>query len=482
MKVIQLNEFAKLECFVDDYSPDQQPSPALLILPGGGYGCICYDTEGKPMVERFSKMGLRCFVLHYRVGENQTYPEALRDGVEAIQLIRKNAAEWGVIPENLAVVGFSAGGHLAAALGTLCTKLPRELLTDDASTPHIPNAMLLSFAVLSGSEIGHVGSMKSFFHTKELTEEQKELFSLEKQITDKTPPAFLWATVEDQVVPFENSSRFHLAMVKAKRTAELHVYPVGVHGMQFGYGRNDIVRWPEQAVTFLKDTCGFKFPSEAPKKRIVLSFDDAVVNHCTFVAPVLKKYGFNATFFISGFDKKWYEEHNAENLMTPEQIRSLHEQGFEIGNHTATHNMGTKEECEKELDAMTEYLTKECGVPAPISFAYPGGPYSDEMAAVLKERGYKYARTCDERFYQPAADDPLKVPAFNICYQTYFGYFSRINKNLPSLNFDENVPVFVFHGIPDVEHPWVNMDPYHFEHFIAFLAGNGYQGIAFKDL
>lgn len=484
MKEIKLNEFAKLECFVDDYSQSKPPAPALLILPGGGYGCICYATEGGPMVDRFSKLGLRCFVLHYRVGENQTYPDALRDGVEAIQLIRKNAKEWGVIPDNLAVIGFSAGGHLSAALGTLCTKLPREFLTDDATTPYIPNAMLLSFPVLSGTEIGHVGSMKNFFHKNELTQEDRDLFSLEKQITDLTPPAFLWATVEDQVVPFENSVLFHNAMVKAKRTAEMHIFPAGVHGMQFGYGRNDIARWPEQAVTFLKDSCGFKFPSNEPKKRFVLSFDDAVVNHYTFVAPILKKYGFNATFFVCNFDEKWHSEHSAANLMTPEQIRSLHEQGFEIGNHTYNHNMGTKEECERELSALTDYLTQTCGVPEPTSFAYPGGPYLEAMAEVLKEKGYKYARTASDSFvlYKPAEDDPLRVPAFSVCYQNYFNYFSNVNKILPSIDFEKNVPVFVFHGVPELEHPWVNMDPYHFEHFIAFLAGNGYQGIAFKDL
>lgn len=484
MKIIKLNDYARLECFVDDVCPAQSPAPALLILPGGGYRCVCYDTEGAPMVERFSKLGLRCFVLHYRVGEQQTYPDALRDGVQAIQIIRRNAKEWGVRSDNLAVVGFSAGGHLAAALGTLCTKLPREFLTDDAITPYVPDAMLLSFPVLSGTEIGHVGSMMTFFHVKqnELTQEHRDLFSLEKQITDKTPPAFLWATVEDAVVPYQNSIVFQSAMVKAKRTVEMHIYPAGCHGMQFGYGRNDIARWPEQAVTFLKDSCGFKFPTNEPQKRIVLSFDDAVVNHNTFVAPILKKYGFGATFFISGFDKKWYTEHNPANLMTPDQIRSLHEQGFEIGNHTATHCMGSLGECEKELDSMTDYLTKVCGVPSPISFAYPGGPYSEEMATILKRRGYKYARTCEERFYNPKADDPLKIPAFSICDQNYFVYFSKINNRLPTLDFNENVPVLVFHGVPDVEHPWVNITPYHFEHLIAFLAGNGYQGIAFKDL
>lgn len=240
-----------------DMAPYAPVAPAMLVIPGGGYGCVCMASEGTPIAARFTELGYRCFILTYRV-KPYAYPAPLQDAVRAMKYIRGNAAKFRVNPAMVAAVGFSAGGHLAASLGTLWDTVDAsdgDAL--DAIDP-VPNAIALAYPVITGGEKAHRGSVLNWVG-HEPSAEDIALFSLEKHVTEKTPPTFLWSTIEDNLVPCENALLFFEAMRTAKRPCDLHIFPHGHHGMQMGYGRRDIALWPEMARNFTTDTCGFAF-------------------------------------------------------------------------------------------------------------------------------------------------------------------------------------------------------------------------------
>ena len=217
---------------------------------------------------------------------------------------------------------------------------------------------------------------------------------------------------------------------------------------------------------------------KAPDKLVVLTFDDSVASHATNVAPLLKKYGFGATFFITeGFefavDKK--------NYMSWEQIKALHEQGFEIGNHTHYHT-GVGGQKPEQIQADVEYIEKQCeknGIPKPISFCYPGYQTSPDAVKVLRERGYKFARAGGGKAFDPEKDEPLTMPqAFDSKPDCTLDDFKKAVAEAK----DGKIAVMTFHGVPDIKHPWVNTAPEKFESYLAYLKEQGCKVIAMKEL
>jgi peptidoglycan/xylan/chitin deacetylase (PgdA/CDA1 family) len=212
-----------------------------------------------------------------------------------------------------------------------------------------------------------------------------------------------------------------------------------------------------------------------PDRVVVLTFDDASASHATFVAPLLKKYGFGATFFICeypGFEDK-------AAYMTWEQIRLLHEMGFEVANHTRTHthvDKMKKEQLVAELEAI-EAKCKEQGIPRPVSFAYPAYATHPTALAVLAERGYLFARTGGSRPYRPDADSPLLIPSFS----TSGTNKDRVIDALKQARAGQIV-VLTIHGVPDVAHPQVTTPPELFEEYLRYLRDNRYTVIAMRDL
>ena len=146
-----------------------------------------------------------------------------------------------------------------------------------------------------------------------------------------------------------------------------------------------------------------------PDRLVVLTFDDSVVSHATFVAPLLKKFGFGATFFITeGFEFTTDKEH----YLTWAQIKALHADGFEIGNHTRRH-AGVPRQPPAQLLADVEYIEQQCaahGIPRPTSFCYPGYATSEAAVKLLRERGYRFARAGGAKAFDPAQDEPLLAP------------------------------------------------------------------------
>jgi peptidoglycan/xylan/chitin deacetylase (PgdA/CDA1 family) len=229
-----------------------------------------------------------------------------------------------------------------------------------------------------------------------------------------------------------------------------------------------------------------------PERLVVLTFDDGKRTDIEFVAPLLERYGFGATFFISeglgARDDKAY-------FMTWEEVRDLHERGFEIGNHTGSHpDVSTLERAEliAELDHI-DRCCREYGIPRPRTFCYPGYHTSPAAVSVLAERGYAWARCgCEPTpadayheaggygpAYDPRIDHPLLVPT-----TLSFG---------PAMDFASLTwaaeqatsgcaAVFTFHGVPDPRHPWVTTEPEVMGDFVAWLADGGYSAIALGDL
>jgi len=215
-----------------------------------------------------------------------------------------------------------------------------------------------------------------------------------------------------------------------------------------------------------------------PDGLVVLTFDDSVASHATFVAPLLKKHGFGATFYITeGFEFLQDKTH----YLTWTQIKAMHEAGFEIGNHTRAHK-GVNGQKPAEIAADLAHIEQRCaehGIPKPTTFSYPGYATSPAATVVLRERGYRFARAGGARVFDPAKDDPLTLPqAFDGKPDSTLAQF----KAAIAQARDGKVAVITFHGVPDIRHPWVNTDPAKFEAYVAALKEAGCQVIAMRDL
>ena len=215
-----------------------------------------------------------------------------------------------------------------------------------------------------------------------------------------------------------------------------------------------------------------------PDGLVVLTFDDSVASHATFVAPLLKKHGFGATFYITeGFEFLQDKTH----YLTWTQIKAMHEAGFEIGNHTRAHK-GVNGQKPAEIAADLAHIEQRCaehGIPKPTTFSYPGYATSPAATVVLRERGYRFARAGGARVFDPAKDDPLTLPqAFDGKPDSTLAQF----KAAIAQARDGKVAVITFHGVPDIRHPWVNTDPAKFEAYVAALKDAGCQVIAMRDL
>jgi peptidoglycan-N-acetylglucosamine deacetylase len=218
-----------------------------------------------------------------------------------------------------------------------------------------------------------------------------------------------------------------------------------------------------------------------PQKTVVMTFDDAVSNHATFCAPLLKKFGFNATFFVCEFPPDF--ETNKTQYMTWEQIKGLHDAGFEIGNHTLRHKSVTSvpiPELDKEIMELEERC-RQYGISRPVTFAYPGGPKGDtpmeSVFDLLERKGFQRARSGEARCHVPGQDDPLLIPSFPVHGEDKKRFYDAAAQAT-----EGRIPIFMFHGVPEYTHPWVDTRPEVFEEYVDYLAKNNYRVIAMRDL
>ncbi|MCL2512803.1 MAG: alpha/beta hydrolase [Oscillospiraceae bacterium] len=221
---------------------------AVLVLPGGGYG-FTSDREAEPVAKMFFAAGYNTFVLRYSTGGDAFMYNSLLDACLAMKIIRDNADEWNIDKDKITVCGFSAGGHLAASLGTLW-KLGIIRETLGCENEYIrPDGMILCYPVITAGEKANKGSFRNLLKNENPAEAELNLFSLEKQVDADTCPAFIWHTADDQSVPVENSLYFCEALSKFKVPFELHIFPRGPHGLSTATA--EVANRPEEDIPYV---------------------------------------------------------------------------------------------------------------------------------------------------------------------------------------------------------------------------------------
>ena len=219
---------------------------AVVIFPGGGYGHLA-EHEGRGYAEYLAQQGYHCFVVKYRLGEKYHHPAELSDAARGVRMVRAAAGELGLRSDCIGVMGSSAGGHLAATLGTLSDQAAKtEDEGETAAVSSRPDWMILCYPVITADqEFCNVYSF-NYLLGADAPEAVRQELSLEKRVSAQTPPAFLWHTMEDGAVPVENSMMFAQALRKAGVPFELHIYQKGPHGRGLFSGHpwaEECVRW-----------------------------------------------------------------------------------------------------------------------------------------------------------------------------------------------------------------------------------------------
>lgn len=206
---------------------EHQRRPCVLICPGGGYA-MCSQREAEPVALQYLKEGYNAFVLWYTVAPKH-FPHALREVAASVELIHRNAEAWNCDENHVAILGFSAGGHLAA-LYSNAYDWPEVRKVLPESKP--VQASVLCYPVISADPaVAHMGSFECLLGHLPLTTEETERFSCDRLVRDTTPPAFLWHTSEDNCVPVQNSLRYATALADHHVPFELRIFPYGYHGM-----------------------------------------------------------------------------------------------------------------------------------------------------------------------------------------------------------------------------------------------------------
>lgn len=230
--------------------PGESTHPAIVVAPGGGYS-IKAEHEGGPVAEWLNTLGIAAFVVDYRVAPHR-HPAPLHDIQRAIRLVRANASAWGVDPERVGVLGFSAGGHLSSAAATLWDL--GDAGSDDAVARESsrPDVAVLCYAVISLVTTPHPGSRVNLLG-EDASEEAMHAMSTDERVNAETPPTFLWHTSDDGGVDVRHSLRFAAALREHSVPFGLHVYPTGRHGLGLATEDTTVGLWTAEAAIFLKD-------------------------------------------------------------------------------------------------------------------------------------------------------------------------------------------------------------------------------------
>ena len=228
------------------YRPAKPNGMAVIMCPGGGYGRLAMNHEGHDMAAWFTTQGITYAVLKYRMpnGHNEV---PLSDAEQAIRMVREHAAEWSVNPQRVGIMGASAGGHLAASLATLYS-------SDNTR----PDFQILFYPVISMQKgVTHGGSRKNLLGENP-SQELEQKYSLERQVSPRTPQAFIMLSSDDDAVPPINGIGYFLALRDHKVPASLHAYPTGGHGWGFRDNFTYKRQWTEELEKWLRDGLVFE--------------------------------------------------------------------------------------------------------------------------------------------------------------------------------------------------------------------------------
>jgi acetyl esterase/lipase len=226
------------------YLPERPVGTGVVVCPGGGYRNLAIDHEGEQIARWWNSQGVAAFVLKYRLGPKYRHPVQLGDVQRAIRTVRAGAWRWGVRPDRIGVMGFSAGGHLASTAATHFDAGDAAAADPIARASSRPDFAVLCYPVVSmTSEFTHQGSKTNLLGERP-DAALAEALSSEKRVTAQTPPTFLFHTHEDTVVPVENSIHFYLALRRAGVPAEMHIFERGRHGVGLAWSDRVLSEWP----------------------------------------------------------------------------------------------------------------------------------------------------------------------------------------------------------------------------------------------
>jgi acetyl esterase/lipase len=227
---------------------------AVVVLPGGAYLHLAANLEGRQVADWFTARGFRAFVLSYRLSSNgYLLPVPLIDARRAVQLVRARAADYHIAPNRIVIIGFSAGGHLAALAGTQF--IPGKHDADDPieRVSSRPDYLVLGYPWIGAisSDTSHLSYCK-LFNVMDTCEALRAAYSPDLFVTKETPPTFWFHTFNDQTVPVEQGLRFYEALVKAGVPAEAHIFANGPHGTGLGKGDAALDQWPNLLEIWLR--------------------------------------------------------------------------------------------------------------------------------------------------------------------------------------------------------------------------------------
>jgi acetyl esterase/lipase len=236
------------------YSPwsEHDPATAVIVFPGGGYSHLATNHEGRQIANWLNSLGIVAFVVKYRLGPRYHHPVELGDAQRAIRWVRGRAKEFGVLPDKIGVIGFSAGGHLVSTAETHFDPGDPEAPDPIDRVSSRPDFAILAYPVISFvADYSHQGSWQNLLG-KDANLDVRRALSNEFNVTAQTPPTFLFSSSTDTVVPPENSVAFYLALRKANVPAELHIFEKAPHGVGLDLDDPSVGEWSKLAIHWIR--------------------------------------------------------------------------------------------------------------------------------------------------------------------------------------------------------------------------------------
>ena len=250
----RITQIQEAELFAFLPAKEERKSMAVIIIPGGGYHHLTYDLGGYSYAKWLNTLGISAFVLNYRLPTSPDLKQReigpLQDIQAAVKLIRKNASQYGISPDQIGVLGTSAGGHLAAMVSNI-PKDYTDLKGDLSTISTIPNFAILVSPVIDLGEFAHKGSRVNLLGADASQEKIKE-YSMQNRVNEKTPPTILFHAQNDPAVPVINSILYYEAMIKNKVKGALFIFPEGEHNIGISNKSELTENWKEVCTDWLK--------------------------------------------------------------------------------------------------------------------------------------------------------------------------------------------------------------------------------------